>query len=224
MATSMRRLAVAGAGALCALLLAVCAAMASADDDGSGGGEQSAIAAAVRAAEEQMPEAPHERAAWLHAIDRAYASVDGGRGAEQWLRQRMELRQPGERLAVVMGIDDVIVQTDYAGTGVVVPRSVRFAKAAHALGYAVFFVTGRSYAQGLGRIETLLAHAGVAASGFCPPPAGVTDEVTAKTQCRASLQADGYTLAMSVAADGAGLVGEPEAEQVVRLPEYDPST
>ena len=171
-----------------------------------------------------MPRAPHDQSGWLRAVDRAYAAAADGLGAERWLRQRAENRRPGERLAVVMGVDDVMVQTDFAGTSVLVPRSVRFAKTAHALGYAVFFVTGRSYAHGLGRIEALLNRAGVAAAWFCPPPAGVTDETTAKTTCRAAIRNDGYTLAMSVAADGAGLVGEPEAERVVRLPQYFPSS
>lgn len=174
----------------------------------------------MRAAEEQMPRAPHDEVSWLHAVDTAYAAVDGGRGAEAWLRHRMDHRGPDERLAVIMGIDDVMVETHFAGTATLVPRSVRFVRTAHALGYAVFYVTGRSYAHGLQRIEEFLARSDVPADGVCGRPPGAVDEQSAKARCRESIRAQGYTLAASVAADGASFVGSPRAEQEIRLPDF----
>lgn len=174
----------------------------------------------VRIADAQMPIAPGDHRAWLHAVDRAYASAGDGRGAEHWLRQRMANRRPGERLAVVLGIDDVMVQTRFAGTRTLVPRSVRFVKTAHALGYSVIYVTGRSYAHGLGGIEAHLERASVPGDAFYGRPPGAADEATAKARCRAAIQAQGYTLAMSVAADGASFVGSPRAEQEIRLPDF----
>jgi hypothetical protein len=176
--------------------------------------------ASVRRAEALMPPAPYDKAAWLRAVDTAYAAADHGRGAEAWLRARMAHRRPGERLAVVMGVDDVIVQTHFAGLEALIPRSVRFVRTAHALGYAVFFVTGRTYGHGLGQVEQLLARRHVPASGFFAPPAGSSDEVSAKSRSRAVIRRSGYTLALSVAADGASFVGAPAAERAVRLPDF----
>src|SRR3954447_4225078 len=59
-----------------------------------------AVSARIRAADEHMPAAPLDETAWLHAVDTAYADVDGGRRAEGWLRYRMAHRHPGQRLAV----------------------------------------------------------------------------------------------------------------------------
>lgn len=176
--------------------------------------------AGIRVVAEPMSRAPTNQAAWLHAVDHAYDTAGAGLGAEEWLQQRIAHRRPGERLAVIIGIDDVTVQTHFAGIDALVPRTVQFAKAAHRLGYSVFYVTGRSYAHGLGRIEALLERKNVPANAFYARPVGATDEASAKAQCRASIQAQGYTLAMSVAADAASFVGQPQAEQEIRLPDF----
>lgn len=177
-------------------------------------------AASIRLADARMTAAPPDKTSWLRAVDRAYASAAGGRGAEHLLRQRMAHRRPGERLAVVMGIDDVIVETHFSGIRTLLPRSARFVRRAHALGYAVFYVTGRSYADGVGRVEALLDRKNVPASGFYASPVGAPDEAAAKARCRASIQAQGYTIAVSVAADGASFVGSPRAEHEIRLPDF----
>jgi hypothetical protein len=167
-----------------------------------------------------MPAAPRTRAAWLAAVDHAYGDVGGGTSAEQWLRQRMTHRRPGERLAVVMGIDDVMLQTHFGGVGALVPRSVRFARAAHALGYAVFYVTGRSAATGLQQVESTLQRAHVPANAFYGRPVGAASEEAAKAQCRASILTQGYTLAVDVAASEASFDGRPLPEKEIRLPDF----
>jgi hypothetical protein len=132
----------------------------------------------------------------------------------------MAHRRPGERLAVILGIDDVIVQTHFEGTSTLLPRTVRLVRAAHALGYSIFYVTGRSYATGLGRIEATLARARVPANAFYGRPVGAADEQSAKSRCRAAIARQGYTLALSVAADAASFAGAPRAEAEVRLPDF----
>ncbi|WGL52494.1 hypothetical protein P5P86_01390 [Nocardioides sp. BP30] len=213
-----RRLHAALALMACALLTA-CAVDGPADLDLArpltGSPEQSS----ARIADDRMPPAPQDERAWLRAVDHAYSST-GGHGAEAWLRHRMAHRGPGERLAVVMGIDDVMVQTHFGGIGALVPRSVRFVRAAHDLGYSIFYVTGRRYGDSLLRIEARFDQENVPANAVYARPVGATNEQSAKAQCRAAIQAQGYTLAMSVAADGASFSGAPRPEKEVRLPDF----
>jgi hypothetical protein len=167
-----------------------------------------------------MPPAARSAGAWLAQVDRAYDHAVAGRSAERWLRLRMAQRHPGERLAVVMGVDDVMVATHDGGIGTLVPRSVRFVRTAHRLGYAVFYVTGRSAATGLGAVEATLGRSGVPATGFCGRPTGAADEETGKAQCRATIESRGFTLAMEVAASEASFDGAPLAEREIRLPDF----
>jgi hypothetical protein len=177
-------------------------------------------ARARTAADERMPAAAGNAAAWLADVDHIYDTAVGGRSAEDWLRQRMAHRRPGERLAVVVGIDDVMLQTHFGGLGTLVPRSVRFVRAAHALGYSVFYVTGRSSDTGLGTVEATLDRAGVPANAFYGRPLDARSAESAKAECRAAIRSQGYTLAMSVAASEASFDGAPAAEEEVRLPDF----
>jgi hypothetical protein len=169
---------------------------------------------------ERMPSAPRDAAAWLARVDRLYDHAGGGVSAEEWLRRRMAHRRPDERLAVVLGIDDVMLQTHFAGVDALVPRSVEFVRTAHALGYSVFYVTGRSYASGLGRVEGVLRRSNVPANAFYGRPVGATDVESGKAQCRAAIKEQGYTLAMVVAASEASFDGSPEPEKEIRLPDF----
>ncbi|GAA1965513.1 hypothetical protein GCM10009798_27280 [Nocardioides panacihumi] len=176
--------------------------------------------ASTSGADERMPAAARGEAAWLADVSRIYDGFDRGRGAEAWLRQRMAHRRPGERLAVVLGIDDVMLQTHFRGVDTLLPRSVRFVQTAHALGYAVFYVTGRSASTGLGRVEDTLQRAGVPANAFYGRPVGAPNVEAAKAQCRAAIKQQGYTLAMVVAASEASFDGSPRPEKEIRLPDF----
>lgn len=173
-----------------------------------------------RTTDVRMPSPPRDRGRWLAEVGRIYAHADGGRGAEAWLRSRMAHRHPGRRLAVVMGVDDVMVQTHFRGMGALVPPSVSFVRTAHALGYAVYYVTGRSYGTGLGRAESVLRRAHVPASGFCGRPATAADQAAGKARCRAAITRRGYDLAMVVGANRASFDGTPRPEQEIRLPDF----
>jgi hypothetical protein len=167
-----------------------------------------------------MPSAPSSESDWLGAVDGIYDHAYRGHRAEAWLRQRMAKRRPGERLAVVMGIDDVMLATHFQGIHTLVPRSVRFVQVAHALGYAVFYVTGRSSYSGLGDVEAALQQAGVPANAIYGRPVGAPDVEAGKAQVRAAIKSQGYTLAMEVAASEASFDGRARAEKEVRLPDF----
>jgi hypothetical protein len=216
----MRRLCVTVGTASAAGLLAACSGLLPVHTGSSSEqSQQPAGDARPRAADEQMSSAPASQAAWLRAVDDAYAR-SGGVTAEEWLRNRMAHRRPGERLAVVMGIDDVVLQTHFVGIDALVPRSVRFAQAAHALGYSVFYVTGRSASNGLARVEATLQRANLPMNAVYGRPVGAVDVESAKAQCRAAIKQQGYTLAMVVAASEASFDGAPEPETEIRLPDF----
>lgn len=171
----------------------------------------------------RMPSPPRDRGRWLAEVGRIYAHVDGGRGAEAWLRSRMAHRRPGQRFAVVMGVDDVMVQTHFGGVGALVPPSVRFVRTAHALGYAVYYVTGRSYGTGLAKAESVLRRAHVPATGFCGRPGTAADQAAGKARCRADISRRGYDLAVVVGANRASFEGTPRPEREIRLPDFSRS-
>lgn len=169
----------------------------------------------------RMPVAPATQRAWLAEVDHIYATAGGrGRTAEQWLRQRAANRRPGERLAVAMGIDDVMLQTHFAGLRTPVARSVRFVRTAHALGYAVFYLTGRARSTGLADAEAALRRAHVPISAvYGRPSLGISEE-DAKAASRASIERQGYTLVVAVAASAASFVGRPLPEREIHLPDF----
>ena len=197
-----------------------CLLLASCTWTGTSGTPPRSVSSESAPAGEGMPRAPRDEGAWLAAVDRIYGDVGGGMSAEQWLRLRMARRRPDERLAVLMGIDDVMLRTHFGGVDTLVPRSVRFARTAHALGYSVFYVTGRSAASGLEQVEATLQRSDVPANAFYGRPVGATSEEAAKAQCRASIVRQGYTLAVDVAASEASFDGRPLPEKEIRLPDF----
>lgn len=218
--TGLRRLVAAG---LSALVLAGCAGQGAplASSPGPPAHPWPPIAHA-HSSGEWMPRAPSTESSWLRAVDAAYAQADAGRGASAWLHDRMSHRRPGEHLAVVMGIDDVMVETHFRGIRHVLPRSAEFVRAAHRWGYAVFYVTGRTGSNELGTIKSLLRSSNVPASAFYPRPPSVSSEEVAKSMARTEIQQQGYTLAVVVAASEASFDGNPAPELAVRLPDFAP--
>lgn len=200
--------------------VAGCLLLAACTWSGAPAAAPAAVSFAPTTTDERMPRAPRLEADWLAVVARGYDDVGAGMSAEQWLHQRMAHRRPGERLAVVMGIDDVMLRSHFGGMHTLVPRSVRFARAAHALGYSVFYVTGRSAAGGLEQVEATLQRAEVPANAFYGRPLGARSVQAAKAQCRASILDQGYTIAVEVAASEGSFDGAPVPEKEIRLPVF----
>lgn len=210
--TSPRRFPAALAGLALAASLAAC---------GAAPRGHASPAGSAASPGEAMPAAPATDAAWLAQVDHIYDAPGAhGSSAEAWLRARAAHRRPGERLAVVMGIDDVMLQTHFAGLAAPVPPSESFVRLAHQLGYAVFYVTGRpDGSAGLAQAAAALQRAHVPIDGVCGRPPGDTEEA-GKVACRTTIQRGGYTIAMVVAASEASFDGSPAPERAVHLPAF----
>jgi hypothetical protein len=174
----------------------------------------------IEQADEVMPAAPLSRSAWLQAVATSLTDGPDGMSAEAWLARRMQQAAPGERLAVVLGVDDVMVQTHFGAPDVLVEPTVQFVETAERLGYTVFYVTGRSGAAGLAGVRSTLAAAGLLGGGVCGRPPGLADRQAGKVLCRRQIVEAGYTLAMSVAASEVSFDGAYPAEVDVPLPDF----
>ncbi|WP_300682787.1 HAD family acid phosphatase [Nocardioides sp.] len=212
--TSVRRLRIAAATAAASVLLAGCGLA------GSHVGAEALGTPGIQQADQIMPVAPMSQSAWLKAVTKAYAHGPNGHTAEAWLAQRAKQASPGQQLAVVLGVDDVIVQTHFAGLNVLVNPSVQFVKTAQQLGYAVFYVTGRSGDTGLDKVENTLRSAGILANGVCGRPVGSASQEQGKAMCRSQIVKAGYTIAMSVAASEISFDGAYPAEADIPLPVF----
>lgn len=203
------------AGGLAAVVLAVagCASCAPVDVHAAREPHTASVGS------EWMPPAPATQTAWLRAVDRSFDDVGAGRSAEDWLRVRSIHRRPGEQLAVIVGIDDVMLQSHFSGLHTLVPRSVQFTRVAQRLGYAVFYVTGRSRTNGYDRVKAILERSKVPAAGYFGRPVGDTSVESGKAAVR-ELLAKHYTLVMSVAASEASFDGSAPAEKEIRLPAF----
>jgi len=144
---------------------------------------------------------------WHHDVARAYA------GLPAYLRSRAA---GGERVAIVLGIDNVALATRYDWPHAV-PPTLRLVRQARALGYAVFFVTGRSE-DDAHRLAGPLRRAGFAFEGICGRAHGMRI-APGKTRCRRSLTARGYTITANISTHQQAYVGG-YYERAVRLPSY----
>jgi len=119
-------------------------------------------------------------------------------------------------VAVVLGIDNVALATHYDWPHAV-PPTLRLVRQARALGYAVFFVTGRSE-DDAHRLAGPLRRAGFAFEGICGRAHGMRI-APGKTRCRRSLTARGYTITANISTHQQAYVGG-YYERAVRLPSY----
>ncbi|SDD59113.1 HAD family acid phosphatase [Nocardioides lianchengensis] len=130
------------------------------------------------------------KATWLRDVDR---SLSGSRG---FLRRRAAAAKPGERLAVVLDIDNTSIASHYAW-----PRPVKrtraFARRAAALGMTVHFATGRTRAQ-LEGVPEVLREAGYRYRGICVRRSPSEPLQASKLRCRKALERRGFTIVASV--------------------------
>ncbi|HEV2576195.1 MAG TPA: HAD family acid phosphatase [Acidobacteriaceae bacterium] len=173
------------------------------------------------------------------------------RRAETELKQEIATKKPGEKLAVVMDIDETTLTNwcemrredfgyvgslyrpyELTGSAVAIPGALRLFNEARAAGAAVFFITGRPgkpdrRVQDIGNgDETAATARNLEAAGF-HGWAGLRlrngeengmPTIPYKSQERRQIVADGYRIVMSVGDQWSDLLGEPQADVSVKLP------
>ncbi|MFD5654978.1 HAD family acid phosphatase [Streptomyces sp. NPDC127039] len=140
-----------------------------------------------------------------------------------YLKERIADSAPGEKQAVVLDIDNTSLETDF-GFSYPQPANrpvLEVAEYAQEHGVALFFVTARP-----GIIEAPtewnLAHAGYESSGLYVR--GFLDlfkdVAEYKTEQRAEIESDGYTIIANIGNSATDLSGG-HAERTFKLPDYD---
>ncbi|MEU1871759.1 HAD family acid phosphatase [Streptomyces sp. NPDC019793] len=140
-----------------------------------------------------------------------------------YLKERIADSAPGEKQAIVLDIDNTSLETDF-GFSYPQPANrpvLEAAEYAQEHGVALFFVTARP-----GIIEAPtewnLAHAGYESSGL--HVRGFLDlfrdVAEYKTEQRAEIEAEGYTIIANIGNSATDLSGG-HAERTFKLPDYD---
>lgn len=156
-----------------------------------------------------------------------------------FLRRRAAQSHPGQKLALVLDIDETtlsnypeMLKADFAydskafnawvekEQALAIPGTLRLYKEAQRLGVNVFFLTGRPESQRAPTEQNLNAQ------GFqnwsqlilrTPAQAGQTASVY-KSAARAQIASQGYTIVLNVGDQWSDLKGSPEAEFSVKYP------
>jgi hypothetical protein len=170
--------------------------------------------------------------------------------AEVELTKELAAKKPGEKLAIVMDIDETTL-TNYCemrredfgylaslyrayeltGTAVAIPGALRLFNEAREAGVSVFFITGRPGRQDAkmqrdDRDETNATARNLEAAEF-HGWAGLRlrngeenhmPTISFKTQERRKIVADGYRIILSVGDQWSDLLGSPQADVSVKLP------
>ncbi len=155
------------------------------------------------------------------------------------LRKRVANSAPGERLALVLDIDDTALSNypfysthDFAhvpsefdrwvasGKAPAIPATLAIFKAARSLGVAVFFVTGRREDQREATEQNLTAagYAGWTEVIYRTPADMNKRAVEYKSSARKKIVAAGYKIAVDVGDQMSDIAGNPRAEFSVKLP------
>lgn len=173
------------------------------------------------------------------------------RRAEAELKREVAAKKSGEKLAMVLDIDETALTNwcemrredfgfiatlyrpwELSGSAVAIPGALRLFDEARAAGVAVFFITGRpgkgsSGAQGSdAKDETAATAQNLEAEGF-RGYAGLRlrngeengmPTIAYKSRERRKIVADGYRIIMSVGDQWSDLLGDPQADASVKLP------
>lgn len=159
--------------------------------------------------------------------------------AIDFLRKRAAQRRPGEKLALVLDIDETTL-SNYPGllamdfgftpsgfdawvktaSATAIPGTLRLYKEARRLGVSVFFITGRP------EPERAATERNLRAKGFDewqrltlrPTEHDPRTTIEYKSGARAQIVASGYTLALNVGDQWSDLKGAPQAEFNVKYP------
>jgi hypothetical protein len=157
-----------------------------------------------------------------------------------FLRRRAAQRNPREKLAMVLDIDETslsnyqeLLGADFtfnrpvfdawvdSGQSPVIPGTLRLYNEAQRLGVSVFFITGRPERQ------LAVTEQNLRAQGFqnwqqltLRPPSAANEPVGAfKSGVRARIVAQGYKIVLNVGDQWSDLKGNPEAEFSVKYPD-----
>ncbi len=160
--------------------------------------------------------------------------------AIDFLRTRAAHRRPGEKLALVLDIDettlsnyDQMLQADFAYNAAAsdgwiesakapaIPGTFRIFQDAKRLGVSVFFLTGRPEAQ---RPATVL---NLHNQGFSdwqelimrPPAQASATALVFKSAARGTIEREGFKIVLNVGDQWSDLKGEPQAEFSVKYPD-----
>jgi len=157
-----------------------------------------------------------------------------------FLRYRVTHRRPGEKLAMVLDIDETALSNyqelqgaDFAYNKKVfdawveaaqapaIPATLRLFKEAQRLGVSAFFITGRPESQ------RAVTERNLSEQGFqnwqqliLRPPSGDAESAQLfKSAARAQIVAQGYKIVLNVGDQWSDLKGKPEAEFSVKYPD-----
>ena len=171
---------------------------------------------------------------YAHDLD-----VQGDR-AIAFLRRRAAQRRSGEKLAVVLDIDEStlsnyqdLVGSDFAfntaafkawvvsAQAPAIPGTLRIYKEAQRLGFIVFFLTGRSETERDATERNLRAQGFANWQQLTMRAANQATETAEayKSAARRQIAAEGYKLALNVGDQWSDLKGNPEAEFSVKYPD-----
>jgi acid phosphatase len=157
-----------------------------------------------------------------------------------FLRQRAARKKPGEKLALVLDIDETTLSNYQEEIGAdfgfvkknfdawamsaqaaAIPGTLRLYKEAQKLGVSVFFITGRPEDEREATERNLRTQGFNGWDGLALRPAnhGKQTTIEYKSGERAKIAAQGYTLALNVGDQWSDLEGTPEAEFSVKYPD-----
>ncbi|QUQ66094.1 HAD superfamily, subfamily IIIB (Acid phosphatase) [Kutzneria sp. CA-103260] len=159
------------------------------------------------------PAAAPSEATWLSDVT---AVTDQ---ASAYLQQR--LSTPGGKTAIVLDIDNTSLETHYHPfTMPAVPPTLALVELAKSKGASVFFVTDRFEVLRT-PTKSSLTGVGYPVDGLSMRPNFNTDPVQVnKTNARAAIEAQGYTIVANIGNNTTDLDGG-HAERTFKLPDYD---
>ncbi len=144
--------------------------------------------------------------------------------AQAYLEKRIAAKTSGEKLAIVLDIDNTSLASYFYPTTFPVPADppvLALARYASAHGVSVFFVTGRPELIDIATRYNLTT-AGYTVDGLYSRDLGelLQSLQTFKTAARKQIEANGYTITANIGNSASDLAGG-YAEQTFKLPDYD---
>lgn len=150
------------------------------------------------------------KSTWLKDVSKVMAP------SQDYLTQRVAQRRSGERLAIVLDIDNTSIATEYAWPRPV-KKTLAFAQLAVRKKVTVFFATGRR-SNDLGNIRKVLTKAGYRYADICGRKSGESLSQS-KQRCRRAFKARGFTIVANVGNRETDFTGG-NYERRFKLPSY----